>query len=249
MSDNVLILGATSGMARAISRQLAAGGHSLLLAGRNLTELEADAADLRVRHGTNVAVEPFEALDFDGHSAFVDRCFERFGGALDGVVLCYGWMAAQSEAQADVQQARRMIDVNFTSCVSVLNRLADRLEQRQRGYLAVISSVAGDRGRQSNYIYGAAKAGLTAYLSGLRNRLHTSGVNVLTIKPGFVHTRMTAGLLDPGSPLVASPERVARDIERAIRLHRSVLYTPWFWRPIMAIIRSIPEPIFKRLKL
>ena len=146
-------------------------------------------------------------------------------------------------------EARRAIDLNFTSAVALLAPLASYLEGRRSGYLAAISSVAGDRGRQSNYTYGAAKAGLTAYLQGLRNRLYRSGVHVLTIKPGFVDTPMTRGLVNPNSPLVASPKRVARDIDRAIRRRRNTIYTPWFWRPIMLVVRLVPEFIFKRLKL
>ena len=133
--------------------------------------------------------------------------------------------------------------------MALLAPLANYLESRRRGYLAAISSVAGDRGRQSNYTYGAAKAGLTAYLQGLRNRLYRSGVHVLTIKPGFVDTRMTQGRVNPNSPLVASAARVARDIDRAIRRRRNVIYTPWFWRPIMLAVRALPEFLFKRLKL
>jgi short-subunit dehydrogenase len=158
-------------------------------------------------------------------------------------------MFDQAEAQADVQRIRRTYDVNLTSAASVLEPIAAHMAERGTGWIAAVSSVAGDRGRQSNYLYGSAKAGLTAYLQGLRNRVHHHGVDVLTIKPGFVDTPMTHGLLDPDSPLVASPDRVAKDIDRAIRRRRSKVYTPWFWRGIMAIIRNIPEAIFKRLKL
>ena len=187
-------------------------------------------------------------MDFAGHGEFLSRCLSR-PDPIDGVILCYGSLPDQRQTEMAADDARRAIDVNFTSAVAILSPLASYLESRRSGYLAAISSVAGDRGRQSNYTYGAAKAGLTVYLQGLRNRLYRSGVHVLTIKPGFVDTPMTRGLLNPNSPLVASPARVARDIDRAIRRRRNTLYTPWFWRPIMFAIRMVPEPIFKRMKL
>jgi decaprenylphospho-beta-D-erythro-pentofuranosid-2-ulose 2-reductase len=144
-------------------------------------------------------------------------------------------------------EARRVIDTNYTSAVSVLNLAADYLEQRRGGFICGLSSVAGDRGRQSNYLYGSSKAALSTYLQGLRNRLTRARVRVVTVKPGFVDTKMTFGL--SGMFLVATPERVAKDISQAIRRGRSVVYTPWFWRPIMLVIRTIPEFIFKRMKL
>ncbi|HTU23807.1 MAG TPA: SDR family NAD(P)-dependent oxidoreductase, partial [Pirellulales bacterium] len=203
MSEQVLILGATSGIAKELTRVLAARGCRLILAGRNREELEKSAVDLRVRYEASADVETFEALDFASHAALVESLLAR-PEPIDGVILCYGDLPDQRQTELDVEAARRAIDVNFTSAVSMLARWANYLESRQRGYLAVISSVAGDRGRQSNYTYGAAKAGLTAYLEGLRNRLFRSGVRVLTIKPGFVDTEMTFGRVDPNSPLVAS---------------------------------------------
>ena len=250
--ETYLILGATSGFARAVSQVLAERGCRLVLAGRNAKELQRLANDLRIRHQTAVECAAFDALDFDAHAAFVQRSTQLFDGGLDGLILCYGYLAEQAQAQADVAEARRTIDVNLTSAVSVLERFAEYFIDRRtarRPIIAAISSVAGDRGRQSNYIYGAAKAGLSAYLQGLRNRLFAAGVHVLTIKPGFVATAMTDGLVNPNSPLLATPEQVARDIDRAVGRRRNVLYTRWFWRPIMFVIRSIPEPIFKRLKL
>ncbi len=243
------MLGATSGIARALGHVMAERGVDLVLAGRRADELERDAADLAIRTRARVQVEPFEALDFDGHEAFYRRAQAAAGGPFDGVVLAYGYMADQATTERDFTAARRTLDVNFTSAVSILSLVATEMESRGAGWIAAISSVAGDRGRQSNYTYGASKAGLSAYLGGLRNRLHKSGVHVLEVRPGFVDTPMTQGLLDPGSPLVASPETVARAIDRAIRAKRDIVYTPWFWRGIMTTIRSIPESIFKRLKL
>jgi len=249
MSERIVIFGATSGIGRALAQRLAAEGHALALAGRNREELDRLAADLNTRHQAEAFVELFDARAIDEHNEVVSRMIERFGGALDGAVICHGVMFDQAEAQGDPALIRRTFDVNLTSVASVAEPVAARLAERGNGWIAAISSVAGDRGRQSNYLYGAAKAGLTAYLQGLRNRMHHHGVAVITIKPGFVDTPMTHGLIDPDSPMVASPDRVARDIVRAVHRRRVTVYTPWFWRPIMTIIRLIPEPVFKRMKL
>lgn len=245
----VLILGATSGIAQALAHRLAHEGRSLLLAGRSGDELQRMATDLKLRYHVQADVVRFSALDYQSHSTFFENCIVLTSGRLDGVVLCYGDMLPQAATETSFENARHVIDVNFTSAVSILSLAANYLEERRTGFIGIISSVAGDRGRQSNYTYGAAKAGLTAFAQGLRNRLHKSGVHVLTIKPGFVATRMTAGLLNPKSPLVASPDRVARDIVVALARRRSVVYTPWFWGPIMTLICAIPERIFQRLKL
>jgi short-subunit dehydrogenase len=246
MSENIVIVGATSGIAQALCAELARGGANLVLAGRNVDELERQAADLRIRFQRDVSVERFDAADVDHFAPFWASCVGRFADGATGIVVCYGFLPVQDEAQRDGAVLRQSFDVNFTSPAALMEIAAAYFEQRKSGWLAAISSVAGDRGRQSNYLYGAAKAGLSAYLQGLRNRLHRCGVHVLSIKPGLVATRMTAG---KKSPLMASPERVARDIARAIRRRKNVLYTPWIWRPIMCVIRAMPEAIFKRLKL
>ncbi|HEX4143800.1 MAG TPA: SDR family oxidoreductase [Pirellulales bacterium] len=248
MSENVLILGATSGIAKELARVLAERGCGLVLAGRNRAELERSAADLRLRYHASADVEIFDAMDFAGHGAFIARCLSR-PNPIDGVVLCYGYLPDQRQTEIDADEARRTIDLNLTSAIALLVPLANYLESRRSGYLAVISSVAGDRGRPSNYTYGASKAGVTAYVEGLAGRLHRSGVHVLTVKPGFVDTPMIQGRIDPSSPLVASPKRVARDIDRAIRWRRNTIYTPWFWRPILLAVRLMPQFIFKRLRL
>lgn len=219
------------------------------MAGRSQEELDKCAVDLQVRYQTAVFVELFEALDFTDHATFFERCLSRFNGELDGIVLCYGYMTDQDTTEKDFGEARRTIDVNFTSVISLLMLAANYFEQRKKGYIVALSSVAGDRGRMSNYTYGATKAGLSAYLQGLRNRLHRAGVQVLTVKPGFVDTPMTYGKLDPQSPLVASPEKIAHDISRAIRQRKDVLYTPRFWQLVMGFIRALPEWMFKRLRL
>lgn len=243
----VLVIGASSAIGRAVARQWADAGSNLLLAGRDLDDIRRTAADLRIRSGRQVQEIGFDALKFDAHEAFWRECLARTGGALDGVIMLHGQLPAQSQAQADVAVAREAIDVNFISAVSVLTLAANDFEARKSGFLCVFSSVAGDRGRQSNYIYGSAKAALSTFLQGLRNRLAPSHVNVLTVKPGFVDTAMTWGL--PGMFLVASPEKVAADVHRAVLHKRSEIYTPWFWRYIMLIIKSVPEFVFKRMKM
>ena len=248
-SEWVLILGATSGIAKAIAHRLARDGHSLLLAGRNRDELDRLCSDLRLRYEMRAEAIEFAALDFDQHPTFFENCIRRTAGRLRGVLLCYGELQPQAITETSFSQARQVIDVNFTSSVSILSLVAAYLEQRRSGFIGVISSVAGDRGRQSNYTYGAAKAALSVFTQGLRNRLYKSGVHVLTIKPGFVATRMTEGLVNPKSPMVATPERVADDVIRALKRRRTVLYTPWFWRPIMSLICAIPEAVFQRMRL
>jgi len=243
----VLVAGATSAIARAVSAELARRGHALVLAARELSEAEALAADLRVRHGVAARAAAFDALDFASHASFVAELVAAEGEALEGVVVAFGWMGDAERARHDPDEARRTLDVNLTAVVSLLTPLADHLERRGAGFVCVVSSVAGDRGRQSNYVYGAAKGGLTVYLQGLRNRLFAAGVRVVTVKPGFVDTRMTFGL--PGTFLVAPPERVARGMVRAIDRGADEVYLPGFWRPVMMAIRAVPERLFKRLKL
>ncbi|MBW2421218.1 MAG: SDR family oxidoreductase [Deltaproteobacteria bacterium] len=242
-----LLIGATSGMGRAIARRLAAEGYDLILAGRQLDELGLLAADLELRFGTKNESRPFEALDFDSHAAFFEDCATFFGDSLHGVMLCHGEMPDPEQAANDFEAARRCIDVNFSSAVSLLTAAARHLEARGRGWICAISSVAGDRGRPSNYVYGSTKAALATYLSGLRGRLARAGVSVVDVRPGFVDTALTWGR--PGMFLVAAPERVADDVMRGIRRDRAVVYTPPFWALIMFVIRTIPDFLFKRLQL
>jgi short-subunit dehydrogenase len=250
MAENILILGATSGIARALSARLAAGRCKLILAGRDMPELEACAADLRIRFGATAIVEEFDARFSEGYPEFWQRCLADCGDSvLDGVVFCIGMLPEQASAQREPALLQRSFHINLFCAAAILELAAGYFQTRRAGFLAAISSVAGDRGRQSNYIYGSAKAGLSAYLQGLRNRLHPYGVHVLTIKPGLVATHMTAGTMNQESPMMATAERVARDIERAIRRRQDLLYTPGMWRPIMALISAIPETVFKRLKL
>lgn len=243
---NVLILGATSGIAQAISKQLASEKVNLILAGRSEDELVRLASDLQIRFDTPISVKVFQTTNYETHRSFFKDCVDVFG-ELDGVILCYGYMSEQREAQEDFNIAKEVIDVGYTSYVSILHIVADYFEIRKKGFICALSSVAGDRGRQSNYMYGSVKGALSTFLQGLRNRLNASGVQVLTVKPGFVDTNMTFG--QQGLFLVAKPEKVAKDILKAIENGKSILYTPFFWRWIMLIIKSIPEAIFKRLSL
>ncbi len=245
--ETVIIVGATSDIARATAMELA-GQYNLILAGRDMTELDVIAQDIVIRYECDVSTLMFEALNSNEHATFISECFEKTE-KISGAVICHGFLPEQLQAEREWELARKTLDINFTSCVSVLEPLMQRLEDQRDGFLAIISSVAGDRGRQSNYLYGAAKGGLTVYLQGLRNRGQHSGVHVMTVKPGFVATAMTVGIVDPKSPLVATPKQVARDIVRGIKKRKDVIYSRWFWRYIMFIIRSVPERIFKRLRL
>lgn len=244
MEENVLILGATSDMAVAIARQLASEGYSITLAARNTDRLQALEADLRVRYKAMVSSARFDALDFGGHEAFYNALPEK----PDIVICVFGLLGEQKAAQENWQHAHRIIDSNYTGAVSILNVVAHDFERRKKGIIVGISSVAGDRGRQSNYIYGSAKAGFTAYLSGLRNRLFHHGAHVITVKPGFVRTKMIENLSTP-KPLTASPRKVAQKISKSIRAKSNIVYVLSVWSLIMFVIRMIPETVFKRLKL
>lgn len=243
----VVVLGATSAIARSIAEQLGQRGFELILAGRDVDEVETLARDLELRCRVKATARSFDALAFETHRSFFDDCRAASDDTLFGVVLCFGYLGDQAKAQEEFGEARRILDTNFLAAVSALNVAATLLEEKGGGFLCALSSVAGDRGRRSNYFYGAAKAGLTAYLQGLRNRLSGCGVRVITIKPGFVDTQMTFGRA--GMFLVASPEKVGRRIVDAILKGKEVSYVPAFWRPAMMAIRAIPERIFKRMRL
>src|SRR5580700_2947143 len=244
--NRTLIIGATSAIAEATARLLAARGDALYLVGRNENMLAEIAADLVVRGCPRIATDSLDANDLSAHEAMLERA-EGFLGGIDIALLAYGTLPDQKRCESSVELTVRELHTNAISVVALLTRLANRMEQRHAGIIAVISSVAGDRGRRSNYVYGSAKALVTAFLSGLRQRLCKSGVNVVTIKPGFVDTPMTAAFAK--GPLWASPERVALGIARAIDRQYGTVYLPAFWRPIMLIIRAIPERVFLRLSL
>lgn len=243
-SGTVLILGATSDMARAIARRYAEAGRPLLLAARDPARLAADVADLSVRHGVAVEALAFDVLDTAGHEAFLDA----LPGLPDTVVCTVGLLGSQPDAERDFAAADAVLRTNLLGPVSILGAVANRMQARGSGTIVGISSVAGDRGRASNYVYGAAKAGFTAFLSGLRNRLARRGVHVVTVKPGFVRTRMTEGMKLPG-PLTAEADEVARAVLAAEARRRDVVYVRPAWRPIMALIRALPEALFKKTSL
>ncbi|MEX2242685.1 MAG: SDR family oxidoreductase [Fimbriimonadaceae bacterium] len=241
----VLVLGATSGIARAVATELAKDGRPLYLAGRDLPELWRVASDLKIRYGVDVNVGVFDAEDTKSHEAFLQNVVNRTG-SLGGAVLAVGYLGDQAECEADPQLAQAVIARNYAGVASILLYLAKHFEETRTGFLVGISSVAGDRGRYSNYVYGSAKAGLTALLQGLRSRLQKVGVTVLTVKPGFVDTAMTYG--KEGMFKVATPEQVAKRIVKAVRRRKDVIYVPKFWRWIMFVVRSIPEKHFKKMK-
>lgn len=242
----ILIIGATSAIAEACARLWAQRGDHIFLAARNGPQLQSIADDLKTRGASRVGQWVFDATQFDQHSALIAEATQTLGG-LDTVLIAHGTLSDQNRAQTDMPYALSEICTNGTSAVSLMALAAQQFESQGQGTIAVISSVAGDRGRQSNYVYGSAKALVTAFASGLRQRMAKHGVNVITVKPGFVDTPMTAHL--PKGALWAKPDQVARDISAAIDKGQRVVYTPGFWRLIMLIIKHIPEFVFVKLKL
>jgi short-subunit dehydrogenase len=242
----ILIMGATSAIAEATAREFARRGDALALVGRKAQRLQAIADDLKLRGASNVSVHVHDARDVAGYPALLDAAEQSLGG-LDTALIAHGTLSDQQACERSIDRMLDEFDINGLSVMALCSHLANRFEAQRRGTIAVISSVAGDRGRQSNYVYGSAKAAVTAFTSGLRQRLYPSGVRVVTIKPGFVDTPMTADF--PKGALWASPQAVGRSIARAMIRGTPVLYTPWFWRLIMAIIRAVPESVFRRLKL
>lgn len=245
-APRAVLLGARSVIAQALAAQLAEAGWDLVLAARRCHTLEPVASDLRLRRERRVDLLEFDALDLEGHAELAAR-IRREAGDFELVICVFGYLGDQDQARSETDEMVRTLGTNFTAAAVCLGHLANDLEARGVGGLIVITSVAGDRGRQSNYTYGAAKGGLALFAQGLRNRLTAAGVHVLTVKPGFVDTPMTEGM--KGLFLVASPERVAREVLRAWRRRQNVLYTPRFWRWILLLVRWLPEPLFKRLQL
>ena len=236
MKQGILILGATSTIAKAMAHELAKKGHPLYLGGREEDELERIASDLQIRYQVNVKAGHFDAVYYEQHPEFLQRVHREIDG-IEGVITAFGYLGDHELAEEDFSETFQILDSNFIGATSILNECANYFAKRGSGYIVSFSSVAGDRGRQSNYIYGAAKGALSIFLQGLRNRLYPHGVHVLTVKPGFVDT-----------PL-ASPETVAKRTLKALDHGRNEVYIPWFWGPITKMIRMIPETFFKRLKL
>jgi short-subunit dehydrogenase len=246
LTKKILVLGATSGIAEATCRIWAAQGAQLFLVARNPEKLAAVAADLKTRGAAYVGTAVADLDDTDKHADLLSHAINSLTG-MDVAYLAYGILGDQPRAEQDFEHAAQILHSNFVAPVSLLTWLANFCVQRHSGILAVISSVAGDRGRKSNYLYGSSKAGLTAFLAGLRNRVDREGVTVLTIKPGPVKTAMTVGM--KGSEKFADPNKVAATIVKAIDAKKDNLYVPAFFQPVMFVIRNIPDRIFKKLNL
>lgn len=244
MTKTILVIGARSDIGLAVAHRFATSGYAVQLAARNALQLDADAADIALRHSVNVTTHELDLLAVDTFETFIDSLPE-----LPQVAVCaVGLLGDQPASQSNLQSASLVMRSNFEGPALITGLLAQRFESRGSGNIVGISSVAGDRGRASNYIYGSAKAGYTAFLSGLRNRLAKKNVHVLTVLPGFVRTRMTEGL-DLPARLTTDPDRVAEAISQAVSKGRDVIYVKPIWRLVMAIIRVIPESIFKKTQL
>lgn len=245
MARNILILGATSSIARALAEKFAAHGDNLFLASRDAEELAKIGTDLIIRYQQKVYWKKFNAQEFSTHELFWQEVLQTMQ-TIDGVVLAFGTLGEATQI-GYFPNDHQVITDNFTGAVSILSYGANYFTTQRKGFIIGLSSVAGDRGRQSNYLYGAAKSALTVYLQGLRNRLFPFGIRVITIKLGLVDTAMTFGR--PNLFWVAKPSKVANKIMAVLNSSRDVVYLPWFWRYIMAFIKTIPETFFKRLKL
>ena len=240
----VLILGARSDIGQAIAAAFAGVGHPIQLAARDPGALEKAKTDLELRHNVPISLHVFDTLQTDSHAGFVDDLPELPEVAVSVV----GLMGEQAKNERDLEAQARVMRSNFEGPASILSVLANAFEIRGTGTLVGVSSVAGDRGRATNYVYGSAKAGFTAFLSGLRNRLAKKGVHVVTVLPGFVATEMTEGM-DLPEKLTAAPEEVGEAVLKAVQKGRNVIYVRRIWWLIMLIIRNIPEMIFKKLSL
>jgi short-subunit dehydrogenase len=239
-----LLLGAASDMAIAIAEEFASHGYNIQLAARNVSRLMPLQSDLAIKFSSRVSIHEFDALAFETHQPF----FDELNPKPEATICVFGYLGENEKAVSDWQQASRIIHTNYTGAVSILNVVAAYYAEKGSGVIAGIGSVAGERGRQSNYLYGSAKAGFTAYLSGLRNSLYHKGVHVVTVQPGFVYTKMTEDMKLP-AVLTARPEDVAKSVYNAVVKKKNVVYVKWFWKPIMTVIKTIPEFIFKKLKL
>lgn len=249
--QRVVIFGATSAIAEQVARRLVSDGASVFCVARDSAKLEAMLADLRIRAGerreSSIAGASADLTDRSGHAELWEKAQAALGG-VDAVLIAHGVLPDQGACEINTDALFDALDSNALSVLSLLTPIANSFQEAKAGVIAVIGSVAGDRGRQSNYVYGAAKGMVALFLQGLRNRLHPFGVAVVTIKPGFVITPMTDGF-DRGSPLWAKPEKVADAIVRGMKKGADEVYAPRFWRWIMLLIKHLPEALFKRLKL
>jgi decaprenylphospho-beta-D-erythro-pentofuranosid-2-ulose 2-reductase len=246
MPSNILVIGATSAIAQAYARRESAAGAQVFLVARDAARLDTIAADLRVRGAGAVHVAVLDVVDDAAQDRVLDAAWAALG-RVDVALLAHGTLPDQARCETEPAYARAEFETNGGATIALMTRLAPRLQAQGAGTLAVISSVAGDRGRASNYLYGSAKAAVSAFASGLRQRLTGGGVNVLTIKPGFVDTPMTAQFKK--GALWATPDQVAAGIARAIARGRGEAYLPGFWALIMFVIRHIPEFVFRKVKL
>ena len=242
----VLALGATSAIAEATLRLFAERGARFFLVARSQDKLDSVAADLLTRGASGVATHVMDLDDTAAHPAMLAAAAQSLG-TIEMALLAHGILGDQAEAEASYPAAEAVFRTNFLSAVSLITWLANYFERMGHGTLAVISSVAGDRGRKSNYVYGASKGALNVFVDGVRNRIDRAGVQVLTIKPGFVATPMTAHL--EWGPLFARPSQVAQGIVKAVEKRRDVVYLPAFWAVIMLILRMVPRRIFKKLNV
>jgi len=240
--ETVLVLGATSDIGIAIAKKFAAAGYGIQLAARTPAQLEALSSDIEIRYKVPCSVYQFDALDYSSHASFFN------GLKPDITITIFGVMYEEDDAFADWTLAERMISTNYTGAVSILNIAARHYIGQQKGAIIGISSVAGDRGRASKLIYGSSKAAFTAYLAGLRNKCFKDKVHVMTVKPGFVYTRMTENMPLP-KPLTSTPDEVAAIVYAGFTKKKNTIYVKWFWRYIMLIIKNIPEFQFKKMKL
>lgn len=248
-TNNVLIIGATSAIAESCCRQLIGEGASLVCIGRDENKLASLKQDLSVRAANEQQVHCIVAdlTDTQNHRTLLDEAYSLLPN-IDSVLIAHGSLPDQKRCEASFKETVNQLNINALSVISLLTELGNDFEARKQGVIAVITSVAGDRGRQSNYVYGAAKGMVSTFLQGLRNRLSKSHVSVVDIKPGFVDTPMTAAF-DKSGPLWAQPEQVAEGIIHAMKKGKDDVYLLWFWRWIMLIIKMIPERIFKKLSL
>jgi decaprenylphospho-beta-D-erythro-pentofuranosid-2-ulose 2-reductase len=242
----ILIVGATSALAHETAKCFAQDGVEFFLVARNAAKLEDIANDLKVRGAKRVETFVLDLADLTRHEQLIDTAISTLDG-LDAVLIAYGTLGDQYKCQQSVSETLQEFTTNCTSVISLLTLLANYFELQKRGCIAVISSVAGDRGRKGNYIYGAAKGALSIFLQGLRNRLQSSNVNIVTVKPGFVDTPMTAPFKK--GLLFASARSVGKGIYAAMKSRKEIVYLPRFWRPIMLVIRAIPEGVFKRMSI
>jgi decaprenylphospho-beta-D-erythro-pentofuranosid-2-ulose 2-reductase len=242
---NLLILGANSAVAQELAKIFAQNEHAdIVMGSRTMDLLEKSCTDIKIRYNVEAKYVLFDATDYDSHISFYDKLDPK----PDGIVLAFGYLGDQDLAQQDFREARKIIETNYLGAVSILEIIAADFARRNHGFIIALSSVAGDRGRKSNYLYGSAKGALTIYLSGLRNRLYKNNVRVIAVLPGMIRTKMTDHL-DLPDRLLAEPEEIAQDIYRGFKKGKDIIYTKWYWKIIMTIIKLIPEKIFKMMSL